>query len=102
MVSFTKLKPGNPAYGLRRMAVTLSERYDGSVTIRDNQGKLLEYTTMKLVTKIPETNSKELNRLVDDLLVQQLTHVDERLNPWETSSQDLGDTNLYYSPKGAV
>ena len=90
------------AYGLRHMAVTLSERFDGSVTIRDNKGKLLEYTTIKLSTKFKETNSKELNRLVDDILVKQLAHLQERQTPWETNRQDLGDTNLYYSPRGAV
>ena len=64
------------------------------MTIRDSRDKLLKYTIMNLSSKVPETNSKELNRLVDDLLVQQLAQLQEKKNPWKTSRQDLGEMSL--------
>ena len=97
-----QIKTRRLAYGLRGMTVTLFQRHDDTVTIRDSQDKLLEYTTMNLSAKVPETNSKELNRLVDDLLVQQLAQLQEKRNPWETSKQELGETSLFYRPNGTV
>jgi transposase len=90
------------AYGLRHMSVTLFKRYDGTVTIRDNRDKLLEYTTIKLATTTQETNSKEINRLVDDLLVKQLSGLTEKRNPWESSQQELDEMNYCYKSKKLV
>jgi transposase len=89
-----QIKTRRSAYALRQMTITLYQRYDGTVTIRDNQGKLLEYTTMKPQVRPQETSSKELNCLVDDLLTKH--------NPWETNTGNLEEYSLYYKPSGAV
>jgi len=84
------------AYTLRKTTVTIRERYDGSITLWDNRDKPLEFTTIKKLPSTRETSSKQVNRLVDDILIKQ------KRNAWESSNEELEQANLFYKPIGAV
>lgn len=87
------------AYALRRMVVTIRERYDGSITISDNRDKPLNFTTSKKIHKPKEISSKELNRLVDTILMQKRGR---KANPWESDPEDFEGPNLYQKPMGRM
>ena len=90
------------SYALRKMVVTIRERYDGTVTIWDDRDKLLEYTTIKKTMRQKEVSSKEINRLMDDILIEQARGTYQKKNPWESNPVDFEGQSLYYKPVGAV
>mgnify|MGYP000369981684 CR=1 FL=1 len=97
-----QIKTKRSAYALRKMVVTIRERYNGSVTICDNRGKLLEFSTMKKIHRPKEISSKELNQLVSDILMKGAKETPGKRNPWESDPQDFVEQNLFYKPKGTV
>ena len=97
-----QIKTKRSAYALRKMVVVIRERYDGVVTVWDNRDKMLEYTVAQKVDKIRDTSSKELNRLVDEILIQKTQLIPMTRNPWESDPSNFEEQSLYYKPKGAV
>lgn len=91
-----QIKTSRSAYTLRKTAVTICERYDGSITLWDHKGQLLQYTTIKKLPSTKSTNSKQLNKQVDDILTKQ------KKNPWESDSANFEQNNWFYKPAGAV
>jgi transposase len=84
------------AYTMRKTRITICERYDGSVAVRDNKDRSLKYTCIQKVAKQKTTSSKELNNLVDAILGKQ------KKNPWESDPADFEQENLFYKPVRAV
>jgi transposase len=87
------------AYTLRHTAVTIRDHYDRGVTLWDYRDRPLAYTTIKLIPKLAEVTSKEINHLVDEIVIQQPYVLK---NPWETPLTDLEEQNLFYKPIGTV
>lgn len=91
-----QIKTNRSAYTLRRTAVTIRERYDGSITLWDNKDRPLEYTSIKKLPNTRETSSKQLNQVVNAILIKP------KRNPWESDTQDFEEPNLFFKPIGAV
>jgi len=93
-----QIKTNRSAYTLRKTTVTICERYDDSVSILDHKNQQLEYTTIKKLPDTRQTNSKQLNQKVDDILVKQ----NKERKPWESDPADFERENLFYKPVGAI
>ena len=91
-----QIKTKRSAYTLRKTVVTVRERHDGSITLWDSKDQALEYTMIKKLPDTRETSSKQLNQLVDAILIKQ------KRNPWESSAEELEETSCFYKPMGAV
>jgi len=90
------------AFTLRKTIVTICERYDDSIKVFDNRGKLLEYTTIKQLPNRKTANSKVLNSRVDDILIKEAKQNFRKRNPWESDVNEFTEDNLFYKPSGAV
>lgn len=87
------------AYTLRKTVVTMCERYDGSITLWDTKNKPLDYTTIKTLPNTRETDSKQLNKRVDAILLKEIY---KKRNPWESDFEALEESNLFFKPIRAV
>lgn len=94
-----QIKTNRSAYTLRKTTVTICERYDDSVSVLDYKNQQLEYATVKKLPSTKQTNSKQLNQKVDDILKKQ-SH--KNRNPWDSDPSDFEQNNLFYKPIGAV
>jgi hypothetical protein len=94
-----QIKTNRSAYTLRKTVVTICEKYDGSITLWDNKNKPLDYTTIKQLPNTRETNSKQLNQLVDAILIKENY---KKKNPWQSDFEELEKQNLFFKPVGAV
>lgn len=92
-----QIKTDRSAYGLRGMIVTIRIRYNGSITVSDNKDELLNYELFRRVNRVKTANSKQVNAVVDDILVKSR----KKKNPWETSFDQVGEVG-FYKPAGAV
>lgn len=93
-----QIKTNRSAYTLRKTTVTVCERYDDSISILDHRNQPLEYTTIKQLPDTRQTNSKQLNQKVDDILIKQ----NKERKPWDSNPADFEQENLFYKPIGAV
>jgi len=91
-----QVKTKRSAFALRKTRVTICERPDESITVYDHRGKLLDYSTIKQLPKQRRANSKQVNQMVDAILIKQ------KRNPWESDPAELEQENLFYKPIGAV
>ncbi|MFH1280264.1 MAG: ISNCY family transposase [Candidatus Beckwithbacteria bacterium] len=96
-----QIKTKRSAYTLRNTLVTICERHDGTATVLDSRGKSLDYSTIKKLPNTKDTNSKQLNPLVDGILKTQ-TNRKKKKNPWESSYEDLNEEIGFYKPMGAI
>lgn len=94
-----QIQTNRSAYTLRKTIVTICERYDGSITIWDNENNQLEYTTIKKLPNTRETTEKQLNQLVDAILVKEDY---KKKNPWQSDFEELEQPNIFFKPIGAV
>ena len=89
-------------YALRHTSVSICERFDGALTILDNRGNKLDYTMFRKVRQNQVANTKEINQLVDAILVEQARVSYKKRNPWESDLASLEGQNLYYKPMRAI
>ena len=94
-----QIKTKRSAYTLRSTLVTICDRYDGTTTVLDSRGKPLDYTTIKKLPNTKETNSKQLNYLVNGILK---TKPRQKKNPWESSYKELDENASFYKPMGTI
>jgi len=94
-----QIKTNRSAYTLRKTVVTICEKYDNSITIWDNKNNQLEYTTIKKLPNTRETTEKQLNQLVDAILIKENY---EKKNPWQSDFEELEQQNMFFKPIGAV
>lgn len=97
-----QIKTKRSAYSLRKTAVTICERCDGAITVWDSRDKQLDYTIIQKLPSTKATNSKLLNKKMDDILVKQARKNYKKKNPWESSFNELEEDNYFYKPNGAV
>lgn len=90
------------AYTLRKTSVVIRKRYDKTITIWDHKGNKLDYSIIKKTVCKNIANSKELNQLVDEILVQQAQQDYQKRNPWESDWDELTADNACYKPIGAI
>ena len=95
-----QVKTKRSAFALRKTKVTVCERYDGTTKVYDLRGKLLDYSTIKQLPKQYRANSKQINQLVDDILIEQGPR--SKKSHWESSKKELEQPNSFYKPIGAV
>ena len=95
-----QIKTKRSAYTLRKTRVIICERYDGNIRVFDYKDRLLKYETIKKLPGTKPTSSKQLNQLVDDILIKQKPR--GRRNPWESTALELSEDNYFYKPIGAV
>jgi len=94
-----QIKTKRSAFTLRKTMITLCERYDKPIKILDYKNKPLDYETIKQLPSTRETNSKKLNKLVDDILTKENY---KKKNPWESDFEELEEKNLFFKPIGPV
>ena len=96
-----QVKTKRSAYTLRRTLVTICDRYDGTTTVLDSRGKPLDYITIKKLPNTKETNSKQLNHLVNGILKTK-PRQKKKKNPWESSYKELDENASFYKPMGTI
>lgn len=97
-----QIKTKRSAYTLRKTAVTVCERYDGTIKVFDNKGKLLEYTTIRQLPSTKATDNKILNNILDDILIKEARKNYQKRNIWESDFDEFTNDNYYSKPIGAV
>lgn len=97
-----QIKTDKSAYTLRKTSVVIRKRYDKIITIWDHKGNQLDYSIIKKTVCKNIANSKELNQLVDEILVQQAQQDYQKRNPWESDWDELTADNACYKPIGAI
>lgn len=97
-----QIKTKRSPYTLRKTTVTICERYDGTIRVFDNKGKLLEYTTIKQLPNTKSIDSKILNNIMDDILIKEAQKNYQKRNIWESDFDEFTNDNYYSKPIGAV
>jgi len=69
------------SFRLRKSTVTVLDHCDGSITVKDQRGNLLEYSTIEKLPRAKSTSSKELNTELDQVLRKKRVQY-----PWEAVS----------------
>jgi transposase len=83
---------------LRQEAITIRERYDNTVTLWDSLDQPLTYTTIRPIQRTPTVTSKEIDHLLDQVIIRQ----DLKHNIWESSREDLEAQSWVYSQRGTL
>lgn len=97
-----QIKTTRSPYTLRKTVVTICTRYDHSITILDNKGNQLEYTTIKTLPSTKTTTAKQINHEVDDILAKKAQDNYKKKNHFDLSWEELGQEASSYRPAGAV
>jgi transposase len=96
-----QIKSNKSAYRLRRMAVTVTKRYDGTVNIFDSKNKPLTFSSLKILKKPRVVHSKQINKTVDGILIKRSQQDRLKKNPW-ASNPDEFDSQSVYKPLGTI
>ncbi len=97
-----QIKTKRSPYTLRKTTVTICQRYDNSITILDDKGGELDYTTIKTLPNTQTTTAKQINRKVDDILAKKAKANYKKKNHFDLSWEELGQHTNSYKPHGAV
>lgn len=97
-----QIKTTRSPYALRKTTVTICQRYDDSITILDDKGNKLDYTTIKILPSTQTTTSKQVNHKVDDILIKKAKTSYKKKNHFDLSWEELGQHTNSYRPHGAV
>lgn len=96
------IKTKRSAFTLRKTKVTICQRYDGDIKVFDHQDRLLDCEVVKILPSTKATDSKTLNRKLDDILLKEARRNYKKKNPWESSLEELAENVGFYKPNGAV
>lgn len=87
-----QIKTNKSPYTLRKTSVTIREHHNGSISIVDSKNKNLDFSIFKKVPKNLHTDSKELNSLVDDIILKK------KLVKKDPFALNLDEPNLFHKP----
>lgn len=93
-----QIQTNRSTLALRGMRITIRQHHNGTITLWDNQDKPLKYTIFKKAKRIKETDSKELNQVMDQILsegAKRASQIDRRKNPWESDTREFEELNLF-------
>ena len=97
-----QIRTKRSAFTLRKTAITICERYDGQIKVFDHRNKPLEFKVIKTLPKLIIANSKQVNKQLDDILIEQAKTNYKKHNPWESSFNELDEDFACYKPAGAI
>lgn len=76
---------------LRGTQVTICQRYDGETVILDKHGQPLAYTIAQTIQRPTIATSKQINHLVDAILIQQAKRNFKRSGPFDSTWEELNN-----------
>ena len=90
-----QIKTKRSAFTLRKTLITICERPCGTKTVYDHKGNLLDYSIAEQLPKQRRANSKQLNQMIDDMLIKQNENKKKK-NRWESTDEELEQPNLFH------